>query len=763
MSFAGLLSSGWFGIPLIPHYFTDKDIDPLNIILTVLSVLSIIWGIMAYREFTKFINAIIGARDVCKTIDPKIGNYDYSSFNPVTKGFERGYVHLSVTDFWDSETRVPDWLDKGKYWHILLRLQTSGKDILLRVDKDLDLQFFSEKKIAATTYKENLTKKKLFRKKSRYIVSIPQWLVMNTDINHITKTRLNISDLDFGMLINSVNKQINQASNTIIEHETKRIKYSWIPSLISIYLVQSLPLKILYEEIYAKTVKYIPAQQGHIIDKTNLNLSYMTIDELSESLLVLAKIRNIKKEKIDKIRHIIRFLRNMYAKQGLGDGSNRYHNFHHSLEVAYLSIQMLPTEFRGTYFTPEDYEFLLIAGLLHDYDLEQGKYKTSIGTFRSEGPKVERTISAISDMRIVDAYYSMNELEFKSYFRENKSSLIPPIDYVTTHPEYVKKDHPIQNIIIQAMIWRTDYPFIQKISSMQKYRDLLLNIKNPDDRNKYELLSEVLWLADLSVTYMSSDPISAWDRVTHLYNELMLSKLEAVSKTDKFFLEFIDVNLFKELINNRNFPNIFRQRWNLIYQFYHEGNPSTQINKTISKAQKSFSKINLDMGLTIGDHLFYLASNHPEEYFVAIGSDERQILNIKNKITLLESQNVTVFWGDYIKLLSNISPRSIDNIFLILSNFDHLQNIAFDKNKFKIIFENASSALKPNGSILLITNIVDNDKRIEIVSMAEKNGFRLSSSPAYGTYFSKSFTLEHFSVDDNLSFLLFQSKSNVPD
>lgn len=140
-----------------------------------------------------------------------------------------------------------------------------------------------------------------------------------------------------------------------------------------------------------------------------------------------------------------------------------------------------------------------------------------------------------------------------------------------------------------------------------------------------------------------------------------------------------------------------------------------------------------------------------------------EILNIKSKITLLKSQNATIFWGDYIKLLSNISPRSIDNIFLILSNLIHLQNIALDKNKFKIIFENASFALKSNGSFLLITNIVDSDERMEIVSIAEKKGFRLSSSPAYETYFSKSFTLEHLSIDDHLSFLFFHSKSNIPD
>jgi hypothetical protein len=63
--------------------------------------------------------------------------------------------------------------------------------------------------------------------------------------------------------------------------------------------------------------------------------------------------------------------------------------------------------------------------------------------------------------------------------------------------------------------------------------------------------------------------------------QLFLPKFEAISKTDKFFSEFMDIDIFKELINNRNFPDIFRQRWNLVYQFYHEGNSSNQINRII--------------------------------------------------------------------------------------------------------------------------------------------------------------------------------------
>ena len=42
------------------------------------------------------------------------------------------------------------------------------------------------------------------------------------------------------------------------------------------------------------------------------------------------------------------------------------------------------------------------------------------------------------------------------------------------------------------------------------------------DTNKVTLLAEIVWLADLSVTYMGSDPLRAWNRVTSLYDEVVL-------------------------------------------------------------------------------------------------------------------------------------------------------------------------------------------------------------------------------------------------
>src|SRR5918994_928642 len=183
LAFTGILSTGWFGIPLAPRYFTDVPINNLDII--------------------------------------------FATFNSITKKNESGYFPVGPTDFWDRETVVPKWLDKGKYWHIMLRLQIKNKEILLKVVKDNDLPFFSGKRNVATTSRENLKTDSKFKKKYRYVVCVPQWLVMNTELSNFSRSELNVNDSDFGLLMNAINKPLGLASNDITQHEKQRIKYSW--------------------------------------------------------------------------------------------------------------------------------------------------------------------------------------------------------------------------------------------------------------------------------------------------------------------------------------------------------------------------------------------------------------------------------------------------------------------------------------------------------------------------------------------------------
>jgi hypothetical protein len=758
LAFTGILSTGWFGIPLAPRYFTDVPINNLDIIFAIFSSLGSIWGIMAYREFTKTRDNILLVRDLCKKIDPLIGDYDYSTFNPITKKNELGYFPVGPTDFWDRETVVPEWLDKGKYWHIMLRLQIKNKEILLKVVKDNDLPFFSGRRNVATTSRENLKTDSKFKKKYRYVVCVPQWLVMNTELSNFSRSELNVNDSDFGLLMNAINKPLGLASNDITQHEKQRIKYSWKFSSLPIYLIKSLPIQIIYKEIFTKTTKYIPAQKKHIIEETNINLAYLSNDELIESLLVLARIKNIRSKSIAKINIILQFLKNEYQKLGLGDGSKRYHNLHHSLEVAYASLQMLPEELHGYYFLEEDYEYILVASLLHDYDPYQYNYKTSIGLYRFEGPKVENTIGELLKIRIIDAYFSMNEIEFKNYFRHYHYPLLPPVDYVTTHPEFVKSNKPLQSLIIETLIWRTDYPFTKKTHAQRNYYALIDKISHLIGLSeKYILLSEVLSLADLSVTYMSSDPINAWYRVTSLYEELNLPRSEAISRTDQFFSEIMKIELFQELLNNRNFSGVFKQRWNLVYQFYHEGNPSTQINRTIENAEISYSKINLQIGVQTGDVLYHIALEHKDEYFIGISTNEDAVLHIKDKFANLMQHNVSCFWGDAKKLLPNLQSRSIDNILFILNNFPNFNNHNGQDSELLLLFKGVSISLKSRGTFQILTNINKNsEKEKEIIEIASKYGFQLlKSNDDHKVYFPQSYIPKEFFPTESVSLLVF--------
>ena len=78
-------------------------------------------------------NLVSEARDMSRRLDPLIGDYEYRSYNPQTREYEKGYVPLGPVDFWDRETQVPRWLDKGKYWRILLGFQSADKEIMLQV------------------------------------------------------------------------------------------------------------------------------------------------------------------------------------------------------------------------------------------------------------------------------------------------------------------------------------------------------------------------------------------------------------------------------------------------------------------------------------------------------------------------------------------------------------------------------------------------------------------------------------------------------
>jgi len=767
LALTGILSTGWFGIPLIPKYFLYGKINIVSSIFALFSALGTIWGVMAYLQFTRSANIIMDARGLSKKLDPLIGDYEYRSYNPETKEYEKGFIPLGPIDFWDRETQVPAWLDKGKYWRILLGFQSTNKDILLQVVRDEDLPFIRGKRNVALTYKETTLRTRSgrrSRKHSVFRIKIPQWVVMNTERARFAdqKARLNLDDAKLSPVIAEINQKLVTAADEIIDHEKPRIQYPWSITTAGIYLNKSLPIRIIYREV----VRHLPGSKNRTVEDINANLANVKDNDLIEVIVQVAIQKGISEGAIRKIQSLIKFLKNQYTRQGLGEGSSEYHNLHHSLEVSYMCMQILPKELRGYSFDSKDYELILVAGLLHDYDPNQtvnSEVRSQIGIERQKGPKVFRTISEISKTRILDAYFSMDASEFDNYFREYRSALLPPAEFATTHPEYVKipEDRkPIESIVVEALIWRTDFPYHTQIYAKEKFERLVNLLEDKQKHSKIRLLGEILWIADLAVTYMGSDPIRAWDRVTNLYDELELPKVEAVSRTDAYFADFADTDLFKEVVGMRHFPYIFRQRWNMVYQFFHEGNPSTQINRIISKTRNLYLRINMEISMRNGDMLQEIATNNWAEYFIGIGKDQNEVLRAKSKLAELDPPNASAFWGDTQKLLPSIVEKSIDNFLMVIPEirFDSAMKLDYESS-LKSILRILPQKLSAGGTLQILTDLEPNGSSIiELMALISSSQFQINPKGVKKVYFPNDWTDREFIQTRTPQILLFTLK-----
>ncbi|MDW0174305.1 MAG: hypothetical protein QOK56_09750, partial [Nitrososphaeraceae archaeon] len=336
--FGAMFSSYVFGIQLALNYAIHDKFDFVYFLLTLFSGLGTVWGIMAHREFTKSSDNVSNTRALAYRINSQIGKYEYKSFNPETHEFEDGYIPFGPIDFWDPATYAPDWVDKGKYWHVLLGLQVPNKELILQVVKDDDL-INTKNRNVATTQREVIRfpwDQNGSVKKFRYRVKIPQWAVMRADFQD-TKSN-NQESIVTNREIGKLNRDIVLLVDEIIERERFRIKYPWKVTGLWLYLYKSLPIKIIYNEILEK----LPGFRKSIVKEANETLADIREDRLVTAILHVAKNRGISDAKIEKISTLIRFLDGVYSDIGLGEGSTEYHNFHHSLEVSYMALKMLP-------------------------------------------------------------------------------------------------------------------------------------------------------------------------------------------------------------------------------------------------------------------------------------------------------------------------------------------------------------------------------------------------------------------------------------
>lgn len=679
LSFTSMITTGIFAIPLITDFFLNNEIDWstkwTNGLFSITSLLGCIWGIMAHNQFEYTTKLIRETWYLCRKLDPTIGNYRYNPpHNLENNKEEDGYQYQGLVDFWDIENEVPEWMDKGKYWKILLEFRKINKNVVLKVTRDQNLPFDDGKKNVVLTIKEdsyfdniekNLKKVSRKNKVKKFKILIPQWLVINTEYkryNTFSQTEIDV----ITEIISDINKNITIIIDEIIFREKTILKYPWniVTIFLLTYMNKSLPIRIIYNKIK----ETLPGAKKRHIQNTNENLSRISIEYLIDSILSKAKTVGIKQQSLDKLYSLIRFIKNEYDKLGLGEGSSEYHNLHHSLEVAYMSISMLPKEIHGYNISPKDYETMLVAALLHDYDPLQG-IKQDIQKF-SRIPTVTNTISTIKRKKIHEAYFSLNNEELIKFFRKNEPTFLPSKDFATTHPEQLKgRDIKIESKIVEALIWRTDYPF-----DRNAYDNFNLLLKEIDSNElfieKINIIAEILSLADLSVTYLSSDPLLAWDRVLKLYDELDFPTVEAVYRTDRFLSLFSEGSLFKEIISGKNFPEVFRQKWDNVYQFFHEGNPSNRINKIIIDAKAKYQKVNIDLEMTFCDYLINNALQNTNEFFIGIGKTKEEIMIAQEKLSGIQLENLEVIPGNVDNILPFLKFKSIDNFVITLINED---------------------------------------------------------------------------------------------
>ena len=708
--FGAMFSSYLFGIQLALNYAVDDKFDFVYFVLTLFSGLGTIWGVMAHREFTKSSEKVNNTRALAYQINPQIGKYEYKSYNPETHEFEDGFIPFGPIDFWDPATYAPDWVDKGKYWHVLLALQVPNKELILQVVKDDDLINTKDRNVA-TTQKESIRfpwDQDGSIKRFRYRVKIPQWAVMRADYQG-TKSN-NQEGIITNREIGKLNRNIVLLVDEIIEREKFRIKYPWKIIGLWVYFYKSLPIKIIYNEILEK----LPGFHKSIVKEANETLADIREDRLVMAIMDVAKNKGISDAKIEKISTLIKFLDGVYSDIGLGEGSTEYHNFHHSLEVSYMALKMLPNAISNYRFSVDDIEIILVSALLHDYDplqftyngdssrAETNGYPTSGPSVRSSvGPRVQRTIETIQRYQIHDAYFKLDQPDLERIFKNFSFKFRNQPDMQTLTASIEKSD---KSLIVEALIWRTDFPYFKQETAQKNFKLLLSKLESKGyDIGKINLLAEVVWLSDLSVTYMGSDPIRAWNRVTNLYDELFLPKLEAVSRTDSYFSDFADTHLFQELIKMRSFPIVFKNRWNSIYQFFHEGNPSTILIRTIINARKSFLKINMLIGYFKGELIYRMANDVWSEFFIGIGEDQNEISYAKSKFTELEPLNASVFWGNPTKLLPNIPDGSIDSF--IVNLVSSRQEILANKESFTSIIGTINKKLTNSGTLQLIMDL----------------------------------------------------------
>jgi len=160
-----------------------------------------------------------------------------------------------------------------------------------------------------------------------------------------------------------------------------------------------------------------------------------------------------------------------------------------------------------------------------------------------------------------------------------------------------------------------------------------------------------------------------------------------------------------------------------VYQFFHEGNPSTLLIRTILNARKSFLKINILFGYFTGKIIYKMANDTWAEFFIGIGEDQNEIYYAKSKFLDLETQNAFVFWGNPAKLLPNIPNNSVDNFIIYVPRSMNFRQLS-DASYIGSLINTIDSKLNSNGTLQMVTDIPrDSELYNNVYKQVIANGF----------------------------------------
>ena len=211
-------------------------------IFTLSSSLGTIWGDGVSRIYE-----VYGDGDRGKDGRPQVRSHDRRIWIQILqsnhKGLRISFVPSGPVDFWDKETQVPAWMDKGKVLAHFLKPQVEAETSNSTWSRTVSCRFIVTQEMSRWL-QERLQVKKIDRA-AKSTLSRSHSGLWWTQIVSVCWHR----PWGLGRACSRCKQEDYAASDEVAEWESQRIRYSWKGMTFVIYLNKSLPLKIVYRQV----------------------------------------------------------------------------------------------------------------------------------------------------------------------------------------------------------------------------------------------------------------------------------------------------------------------------------------------------------------------------------------------------------------------------------------------------------------------------------------------------------------------------------